>query len=89
MAFLGNKIDGNGPGIKLINWYIGGASYVIGALLYILRFPEKKFPKKFDYIGASHQIFHVLVFLGAFFHYLGSLDAYNYRFRYLKINSVD
>ena len=85
MAFFGNKIKGNGPGIKLINWYLGGVSYVVGALLYILRFPEKKFPKKFDYIGASHQIFHVLVFLGAFFHFLGSLDAYNYRFRYLQI----
>ena len=85
MAFFGDTIEGNAPGIKLIYWYLGGISYVVGALLYILRFPEKKFPKKFDYIGASHQIFHVLVFLGALFHFLGSLDAYNYRFENLKI----
>ena len=80
MAFFGDTIEGNSPGIQLIYWYLGGISYVVGALLYILRFPEKIFPIKFDYIGASHQIFHVLVFFGAFFHFLGSLDAYNYRF---------
>lgn len=89
MAFLGNKLEGYGPGIKLINWYIGGVCYVIGALLYIIRFPEKKFPGKFDYIGASHQIFHILVFFGALFHFFGSLDAYNYRFNNLKFNSVE
>ena len=44
------------------------------------------FPKTFDYFGASHQIFHVLVFFGAFFHFIGSLDAYNFRFRNLKVN---
>ena len=85
MAFFGKKLVGNAAGINLINWYVGGVCYVIGALLYIIRFPEKIFPGKFDYIGASHQIFHILVFFGALFHFLGSLDAYNYRFNNLKI----
>ena len=85
MAFFGNRLEGNGAGIKLINWYIGGVCYVLGALLYIIRFPEKIFPGKFDYIGASHQIFHILVFFGALFHFFGSLDAYNYRFNNLKL----
>ena len=85
MAFFGKKLEGNTAGVNLINWYIGGVCYVIGALLYIIRFPEKIFPGKFDYIGASHQIFHILVFFGALFHFLGSLDAYNYRFNNLKI----
>ena len=85
MAFFGDKIKGYNPGIKLINWYLGGISYVVGALLYILRYPEKKFPGIFDYIGASHQIFHILVFFGAFFHFMGSIDAYNYRFGKLII----
>ena len=85
MAFFGEKIKGYTSGLKLINWYLGGISYVVGALLYILRYPEKKFPGKFDYIGASHQLFHILVFFGAFFHYLGSIDAYNYRFKRLYL----
>ena len=86
MAFFGDYIEGYGENIILLNWYLGGISYIVGALFYILRFPEKKFPGKFDYFGASHQIFHVLVFFGALFHFMGSLEAYNYRFRNLKIN---
>ena len=84
MAFFGNKIKGYTSGLKLIYWYLGGISYVVGALLYILRYPEKKYPGTFDYIGASHQLFHILVFFGAFFHFLGSIDAYNYRFERLN-----
>ena len=88
MAFFGYTIEGYNKNIKLINWYLGGISYVVGALFYILRIPEKIFPGKFDFFGASHQIFHVLVFFGAFFHFIGSLDAYNYRFRNLEINWI-
>jgi len=84
MAFFGDSIDGYDPGIKLYNWYFGGICYVTGAILYIIRFPEKLYPGKFDYIGASHQIFHILVFLGALFHFFGSVDAYDYRFLNLK-----
>ncbi len=86
MTFFENTIKGYNPGIKLKNWYIGGISYIIGAFLYILRFPEKKFQGKFDYIGSSHQLFHILVFIGAASHYFGSLDAYKYRFENLDIN---
>ena len=35
MTFFGDTIKGYGSGIKLINWYIGGVSYIVGALLYI------------------------------------------------------
>ena len=83
MTLFGNNINGYCSGIKLKNWYYGGLSYIIGALLYILRFPEKKFRGKFDYFGSSHQIFHILVFIGATFHYFGSIDAYKYRFKNL------
>ena len=44
MAFYGNTIEGYSKDIILINWYLGGISYIIGTLFYILRFPEKKFP---------------------------------------------
>ena len=86
MAFFGDTIEGYNKDIILYNWYLGGISYVVGTFFYILRFPEKKFPKIFDYFGASHQIFHVFVFFGALFHFFGSLDAYHFRFRNLKVN---
>ena len=86
MAFFGYTIEGYNPDAIFINWYLGGISYVIGTFFYILRFPEKSFPRIFDYFGASHQIFHILVFFGALFHFMGSLDAYNYRFKHLKVN---
>ena len=60
-------------------WVLGGASYVIGALIYINRIPEKYVPRTFDYFGASHQIFHLLVVVGVVLHYCGSLDAFYYR----------
>lgn len=84
MSFFPNTIKGYVPGTKFNNWYYGGISYIIGALFYILRFPERKFQGKFDFIGSSHQIFHILVFFGATFHFFGSLDAYEYRFKNLN-----
>ena len=80
LSLFAHKIKGYSPDIKLINWYLGGFSYITGALIYIMRYPEKKCRGTFDYIGASHQLFHILVFFGALFHFLGSIDAYNYRF---------
>ena len=61
MTFFGDTIKGYNPGAKFNNWYYGGISYIFGAILYILRFPEKKFRGKFDYIGSSHQLFHIFV----------------------------
>lgn len=34
-----------------------GGLYIAGALLYAVRFPERRFPKFFDIVGSSHQIF--------------------------------
>lgn len=47
----------------------GGASYIFGAVLYAERFPERFFPGSFDIVGASHQIFHCFVLLGAWFQF--------------------
>ena len=85
MTFFGDTIKGYNPGAKFNKWYYGGISYIFGAILYILRFPEKKFRGKFDYIGSSHQLFHVFVLLGALFHFFGSLDAYIFRYKNLEI----
>ena len=44
---------------------IGGAVYLIGAVIYALRKPNPR-PLVFGY----HEIFHLLVIIGAFFHFL-------------------
>lgn len=57
---------------------LSGALYIAGALLYANRIPEKFFPGKFDYLGASHQIFHVFILLAAFCHYVSLRRAFNF-----------
>uniref|UniRef100_A0A0D6QZK3 Heptahelical transmembrane protein 4-like n=1 Tax=Araucaria cunninghamii TaxID=56994 RepID=A0A0D6QZK3_ARACU len=50
-----------------------GASYGLGALVYAMRIPERWKPGRFDIAGNSHQLFHVLVVIGAFTHYKAGL----------------
>jgi adiponectin receptor len=61
--------------------YLGlvGFLYVFGAFIYITRFPEKLYPGKFDYVLASHQIWHFLVFAAAYVHYFGAVELYLWR----------
>ena len=30
-------------------WALGGAAYILGAYIYSIKFPESKYPGKFDY----------------------------------------
>merc|ERR1719334_2998117 len=50
---------------------IMGGLYIIGAVLYGCRIPERFLPGKCDIWFQSHQIFHVLVIAAAFVHYHG------------------
>ncbi|XP_042380413.1 heptahelical transmembrane protein ADIPOR2-like [Zingiber officinale] len=50
-----------------------GVAYAVGALVYASRIPEKWRPGEFDLVGHSHQIFHVLVLLGALIHYVATI----------------
>ncbi|KAL6629960.1 hypothetical protein ACP70R_029725 [Stipagrostis hirtigluma subsp. patula] len=47
-----------------------GLTYATGAWFYVSRVPEKWRPGVFDVVGHSHQIFHVLVLVGAATHYV-------------------
>ena len=80
LAIMGDRLIGYTPDLRLIFWYLGGITYVLGGILYIIRFPERIYPGKFDFFGSSHQLFHIMVVIAAFFHYIGSLDAYYARF---------
>ncbi|KAK6347175.1 hypothetical protein TWF696_007251 [Orbilia brochopaga] len=55
-----------------------GVSYIIGAGMYAARVPERWQPGRFDIVGASHQIFHVLVLVGAMCHLAGLVAAFDY-----------
>ncbi|MCJ1443828.1 MAG: hypothetical protein MMC23_004328 [Stictis urceolatum] len=47
------------------------ACYAGGAGVYLVRWPEKWWPERFDVLGASHQIFHVLVAVGQWVYWAG------------------
>jgi adiponectin receptor len=45
------------------------ACYLTGVFLYVNHYPEKIFPGWFDHIGNSHQLWHMCVVAGIWFHY--------------------
>jgi len=63
-----------------LGWLIlMGLLYILGAVFYALRVPERFYPGKFDLVFQSHQIFHVLVIAAAFVHYHGISEMAMYR----------
>lgn len=60
-------------------YLLGGFVYIGGAIIYVLRIPERCYPTKFDIIGASHQIFHICVIVGAYIHFQAGLQLYERR----------
>jgi adiponectin receptor len=47
-----------------------------------MRIPERYRPGKFDLVGQSHQIFHVLVVVATGLHLVGLLTAYDYEYHH-------
>lgn len=63
-----------------LDWLLfQGFLYILGAAIYAARVPERLWPGKFDIVGSSHQIFHVLVVCAAVAHLTGLLRAFDYR----------
>jgi len=81
MMIIGNEL-GMIADQKFTYWILGGVSYVVGACIYMSRYPEKKFPGKCCYYGSSHQIWHCLVITGVVLHYLGSITTYHERLNF-------
>ena len=50
--------------------------YIGGAIIYGFRIPETLIPGKFDFVGHSHQIFHILVVLGSLCHFRALIGSY-------------
>ncbi|KAJ7978997.1 Heptahelical transmembrane protein [Quillaja saponaria] len=54
-------------------------SYLTGTFFFVTRIPERWKPGWFDLAGHSHQIFHVLVVMGALAHYVATLVMLEWR----------
>lgn len=61
---------------NLYLWALGGVFFVFGAFVYFKRFPESKYPGRFDIFGQSHNIWHFFVLLGGITHFFASLANY-------------
>lgn len=55
-----------------------GVFYISGVSIYATKTPEKIWPGRFDIIGASHQVFHIMVLFGAAAHLVGIVQAFNF-----------
>jgi adiponectin receptor len=50
--------------------------YFVGALVYASQVPERWFPGFFDYLGASHNLWHFAVLGGICFHYVAMQEFF-------------
>lgn len=70
-GIIANKKNHN---ISLNFVYLGilimGFLYLTGLSFYIKKYPESKYPGKFDNCGTSHNIFHLFVFLSSTSYYV-------------------
>lgn len=60
-------------------WVCCGGFYVVGAVLYGLNWPECFYKGRFDYIGNSHNIFHVFIVIASLFSWYGSIRVFHER----------
>ena len=62
-----------------LSYFIGlGLLNGTGAAIYGARVPERWAPGKFDVVGSSHQIMHIMVMCGALSHSIGLMNAFDY-----------
>ena len=58
---------------------IAGLLCAGGGILYSIKFPERIFKGKFDYIGNSHNMLHLLGIMAAILAMKGSIRMYHER----------
>ncbi|RFU80616.1 mpr-type gpcr [Trichoderma arundinaceum] len=94
-AFVGTGLSGFAPlihGVKMFGfsqmmkqsgmpyYLIEGGFLLLGALIYVTKFPESRYPGKFDIYGSSHQLFHILVVFATVTQLIGILVAFDYNY---------
>lgn len=80
----------NSVSLKSLAWlFLMGSLYIVGAVLYALRIPERFFPGKFDIWLHSHQIFHMFVISGALVHFHGITELALHRVSFAQCDLVN
>eukprot|EP01102_Stenamoeba_stenopodia_P015677 TRINITY_DN536_c0_g1_i1.p1 TRINITY_DN536_c0_g1~~TRINITY_DN536_c0_g1_i1.p1 ORF type:complete len:512 (-),score=100.12 TRINITY_DN536_c0_g1_i1:310-1845(-) len=69
----------------LKNGLVTAILYLIGTAFFVTRIPERFFPGKFDIWFHSHQWWHIMVVIGALFHYYFALELAHVRFSWSAI----
>lgn len=55
--------------------------YLLGAVVYASKVPERWCPGMFDYVGGSHNLWHIAVLGGILFHYTAMQSFFSHAFR--------
>ncbi|CAI4213745.1 unnamed protein product [Parascedosporium putredinis] len=55
--------------------------YLVGALVYASKVPERWCPGMFDYVGGSHNLWHLAVLGGILFHYTAMQQFFSNAFQ--------
>ncbi|KUJ24624.1 putative hemolysin-III channel protein Izh2 [Mollisia scopiformis] len=76
VLLYGLEIQTQRMALKFMGWM--AVLNFTGAAIYVIRFPERWHPYRFDFIGASHQIFHVLIVSAALVHFWGLLGSFEH-----------
>ncbi|KAF9577900.1 hypothetical protein BGW38_006605 [Lunasporangiospora selenospora] len=76
-------IQGAGPTLEWIFPLLKSmGSYLLGVFLYANQYPERIFPGRFDHLGSSHQLWHLCVLGGVYFHFTAALGFWERRYEF-------
>ena len=78
-AYASPENDNMPFNIAFIGVCIMAALYLTGLVIYVIKFPERYYPKKFDIWLNSHVIWHLFVMSAAAVHFFNVVYAYKVR----------
>ncbi|KAK3945764.1 hemolysin-III related-domain-containing protein [Diplogelasinospora grovesii] len=67
---------GNRVGLRRIG--LTAVFNTVGVVIYTLKFPERWYPQRFDLLGASHQLMHIMVLCAALSYAMAVISAFDY-----------
>ncbi|GJJ79011.1 adiponectin receptor [Entomortierella parvispora] len=76
-------IQGAGPTLEWITPLLKSmGSYLLGVFVYANQYPERLLPGRFDHLGSSHQLWHLCVLGGVYFHFTAALGFWERRYEF-------